>query len=188
MIKAQNIFTPEELVKYKELTDAILGNDGSELNDGQKREKIKEMTKLKSEALMKKEAQLTDNKKANIGLMNITDYCSSFESDKELNCMSSMVAQMLNFGYDDVNETADASLLGLTWLTTPIDLMAEWTLSNAEFGSGLCVAWCVGAYGDACRSLVHYENPARPVFFLTSDIELSGEGTIESPFRIAGIE
>ncbi len=37
--------------------------------------------------------------------------------------------------------------------------------------------------GTSC-ALKKYYCPIRPIFFLTNNIKLSGEGTLENPFRI----
>ena len=85
----QNIFTPEELEKFNELYGVIARYDENKLTDDQKRDKIKELSKMYSDALVKRENELTDDVKANIGLMSLTDYCSSFGSNGRYNCMTS---------------------------------------------------------------------------------------------------
>ncbi len=176
----QNIFTQEELAKYNEFNDAI---DGTELNDAQKREKVKELSKMFSEALMKRENELIDNVQANIGLMNLIDYCSSFESNSVYNCMTSEY-------YDKFDEVNNNENYGLTWLTIGFENGgSELLLSHLGFVRYDYRTWSVKAAGFVdSYQLMTTPSQTRPVFFLTSDIELSGEGTIASPFRVAGIE
>ena len=177
-VSVQNIFTPEELIKFDELKDALWGSE-----DAQKREKIKEISKLESEALVKRENELTDNKDANIGLMNLTDYCSSFEIGDTYNCRTS-------YGYVSFDDDNNIDY-GVTWLSTKTEWNNgknyEWMQSHYNWDDYGFV-WLMSARGDLNHSKSNETNAVRPVFFLTSDIELSGEGTIESPFRVAGIE
>ena len=143
--------------------------------------------KLMADFVVTEEAKATDKTTGNISLMSITDYCSSFESDKELNCMSSaMVNLLINIGGVG-GETIDTSFLGLTWLTPSMDIGYEWTMSRIGYGRGSIEGWSVYANGIVQNYFVSNQYDARPVFYLTSDINLSGEGTIDNPFTI-GIE
>ncbi len=181
-IDNQNIFMPEELEKVNELYAAIYGLDGSELNDDQKREKVKEISKMYSNALMKKENELTDNKEANIGLMSLTDYCGSFESNGTYYCWTSAYSDAF---YEATNED-----YGVTWLTSKGDWGWDWTIEKEGSGDIGDSVWVVLAYGNFSNYASTDGAAARPVFFLTSDIELTddGEGTIENPFRVVGID
>ena len=171
------------------MVNAIQGRDGSELNDDQKREKIKEASKMYSEALIKKESELTDNIQANIGLMNLTDYCDSFESNGTYNCDTSRYN-------DSLDETKNEDF-GVTWLTPrtewKINNDYEWLMSynrlEQDYRGDRSMSWAIINSGEVDGyAYITASCFSRPVFFLTSDIELSGEGTIENPFRVAGIE
>ncbi len=169
----------EDQQKMSEYEQTMMGGG----DENTKKEAAKNYAKLTADFVVTEEAKAADKTTGNISLMSITDYCSSFESDKELNCMSSTIALMT------MEEEIDLSTLGLTWMTPSSDIMTEWTMSRDGFSGTICSAWGVDADGFAADGgVVNVEIAARPVFFLTSDIELSGEGTIASPFRVAGIE
>ena len=124
--------------------------------------------------------------------MSVMDYCSSFESDKELNCYSSLVSDNYMNYFRDISPMVAVNwyyipLTGVTWLTPSMDMQGEWTMSRYGFLGSYYGAWFVGAVGGSVNIGVNYEFATRPVFYLASDVELSGAGTIENPFR-TGIE
>ncbi len=180
--------------KMMEYLQTIRGEEDLEV----KKESAKNITKLYSDFFIKEESKLSNKIIGNISLMNLTDYCSSFESDKELNCMSSMVATMLSSS-GGVDGSIDTSLYALTWMTPKIEWDTndgsgwddnsglEWTMVRSLFDGYSDNVWAINGDG-----LIEYVTlidirVSRPVFFLTNDIELSGEGTIDNPFTI-GIE
>ena len=172
----ESVYTPEELEKIRELSNKIQG-DGT---DDEKRLAIKEIAKIDSRAFIRTETAATSSAIGNISLMSITDYCASFESNRDLTCNTSLYIRYLS----DVTE----SDFGKTWLSQNGGLIVEWTMSH--YGWILdrsYAAWGLLSIGVVGGGSVSSLAAARPVFFLTSDIELSGEGTIESPFTI-GIE
>ncbi len=180
----QNIFTPKELEKYHELSDAIYGTEENDyesgLNDDQKREKIKEISKLESEALVKRENELTDNVTANIGLLTLTDYCSSFESNSIYNCMISK-------HYYILDEAKNEDFV-VSWLSSQRGWGADWTMSRIGLTDYDFYAWSVSLRGHVDGGWnVGSELPVRPVFYLKFDLDISGVGTLDDPFRI-GIE
>ena len=60
----------------------------------------------------------------------------------------------------------------------------EWTSSRYGVYYGYYDAWRVHSYGGVNDGYVNFTVSVRPVFYLTSDVELSGEGTIGSPYII----
>ena len=172
----QNVFTSEELEKYNTLYDDIYEKG---LSDEEIRPKIKEITKLESEAMIKTEEKATSKISSKVSLMSLTDYCSSFESDKEINCMTSWY-------YDSLSGLKETDY-GVSWLTPQDNWYWEWTMSRSGFSGSNYFAWIVRAGGGADGNDLSSENAARPVFYLKSDLEISGAGTIDSPFR-TGIE
>ena len=169
-----NNMSPEDQQKMSEYQQTMMGGG----DENTKKEAGKNYAKLMADFVVTEEAKATDKTTGNISLMSITDYCSSFESDKELNCMSSTIALMT------MEEEIDLSTLGFTWMTPSIDIMADWTMSRYGFDYSRYDAWGVDARGSADHNHVNYEYAARPVFYLASDVEISGSGTIGGPFRI----
>lgn len=178
----QNNMSPEEQEKMEEyMRTAISGEDENE-----KKEATNNFAKLVADFYVTEEAKAIDKITGNISLMSITDYCSSFESDKKLTCASSHLGYYKALiGEDDV-----VSTVGCTWMTPSAEIFMEWTYSRFGFVDNSFNAYGVAAAGLAGGSFVSDKYPIRPVFFLTSDIELSneGEGTIESPFKVVGIK
>ncbi len=174
---SQNIFTSEEYKKYSELNNAIRYE--SELNDNSKREKIKEVSKIISEAILKTDTILADNINANVGLMSLVDYCSSFENNGMYNCMMSDY-----YYYLSEIENTD---FGISWLTSK-NYSDEWTLSGSGISEAFYTVWTIEFFGRFVSHQAETPHNIRPSFFLTSDIKLTGEGTIEKPFRVTGIE
>ncbi len=145
-----------------------------------------EITKLYVQQYLKAESELTNKTIGKISLMNIADYCSSFESNTNVNCGSSGI----NLDSLDNPLTSDA---GMSWLTPHSDVVENTaTYSGIDDSDPYSIhrqGFVILPNGDTSIGDSPFDDDvsSRPVFFLTSDIELSGEGTIESPFTI-GIE
>ena len=60
----------------------------------------------------------------------------------------------------------------------------EWTSSRRGDSGGVYRAWSVYPEGHVQWSNVYNKYSVRPVFYLTSEAELSGEGTSTSPYII----
>jgi len=60
----------------------------------------------------------------------------------------------------------------------------EWTMSRPGPGGGYYRAWYVDSDGYVDGHEVYHTNSVRPVFYLTSDVKISGEGTIANPYII----
>ncbi len=154
-------------------------------DEGAKKEAATELAKLMATETINLESQNATSKTVgNISLMSVTDYCSSFESDKDLNCMSTTVNA-------DLLGSTETSDFGISWLAPQNEWNEgygwEWTMSRSGFRSSAYHAWYVLALGPLNNNYVNLERAARPVFYLASDVEISGSGTIGDPFRI-GIE
>ena len=63
-------------------------------------------------------------------------------------------------------------------------LYHEWTSSRYGDADGIYLAWLVHSTGSVTWNNVDGTLSVRPVFYLTSEVELSGEGTIGSPYII----
>ncbi len=173
----ENNMSLEEQQKMEEYEEVIYGDGDLDI----RKEAGKNYAKLYSDFLLKEETKATDKTIGKVSLMSITDYCSSFENDKELNCISTFTNSLLG------NEDSDD--YGISWLTTPsTNMMVEFTMSRSGLNDGRYNVWFVYWLGYVISNKVDNSGIARPVFFLTSNIELSGEGTIGDPFRVAGIE
>ncbi len=151
----------------------------SDAEDRTIKEAYKNYGEIFSNFLVNEEKKGVVNKTVDkVSIMNLTDYCSSFESNGYLNCMDS---QMF---FVDYYESGD--YIGLTWLTPDYNFAIFRTTSKLD--DGLNTTW-----GFVTSEFINQEWGydteffINPVFFLTSDIELSGEGTIDTPFTI-GIE
>ena len=172
-----NNMSPEELQKMNEYQETLMSSGDADA----KKEAGNNMSKLYTDFIVTEEAKATDQTTGKVSLMSMTDYCSSFESNSDINCMSSMIASM------SMEEGIDPSALGLSWMTPSLDIMAEWTMSRRGFIDGSYGAWSVDARGVTFGGNLNLGSAARPVFYLKSDLDISGAGTIDSPFR-TGIE
>lgn len=150
-------------------------------DENAKKEASKEFTKFLSKGTVNlEEKNATSKTIGKVSLMSITDYCSSFENNSEINCMSSLAnTELLG--------SEDPSGFGISWLTTQNDWLYDWTMSRFGFDNGSFLSWFISPIDSIVYERISREYKARPVFFLTSDIELFGNGTIKDPFRI-GIE
>ena len=64
----------------------------------------------------------------------------------------------------------------------------EWTLSRyGKNGVSTYAAWSIYSGGSLGANYLGFTYSARPVFYLQSEINLSGEGTKENPFIISGV-
>ncbi len=130
-----------------------------------------------------KEININTNK-AYIGLMNIGDYCNSYKPDGEANCVigtsDSIVHSWLNMQENDSSkESVQAEVDGS-------DPNAERIMTY--FGiyepKGDYSYFRIDAYGKVMSWRQDRYGSIRPVFYLSNEIELFGEGTIKEPFKI----
>ncbi len=112
---------------------------------------------------------------AKIGLMYVADYYFAYQKSG-LNCSSS----------------GQSSTCKTSWMhylnngTEPFSA-GERTMSRyGRYSSGYYTAWLVAWNGDANFSYWYFSNNlfARPVFYLKSDVAVSGSGTISDPYMI----
>ena len=61
----------------------------------------------------------------------------------------------------------------------------EWTSTRCGGFDVIYYAWHVRSYGDINSYGVNYTYSVRPVFYLTSDVTISGEGTTTNPYIIS---
>ena len=99
-----------------------------------------------------------------IGLMYATDYKNS--GDQNTN----------NWLFIKNGWSTNSSLSG--------NALYEWTLSRYGNNYGNYSAWGVATSGPLSYRRLGYSYVVRPVFYLQSDITLTGEGTAENPFII----
>ncbi len=98
----------------------------------------------------------------------------------------SQIGLMYATDYKNAGETNTNNWLYIKngWSTNSTlkdDAIYEWTMSRHASGS----AWSVG--GSLSKTGMSSSFSARPVFYLQSEINLSGEGTKENPFIISGV-
>ena len=114
------------------------------------------------------------NPQAKIGLMYVSDYA-------------------LSLGVTAISMTTDNNtktrVLSTGWMNqSNNDINAfhnDWTISRRGGNDGYWYAWYVYSGGYVDGSFVHYANGARPVFYLTSDVEyVSGSGDYSDPIII----
>ena len=61
----------------------------------------------------------------------------------------------------------------------------EWTSSRDGYDGNAYLAWYVNLDGYVEYNYVPETYSARPVFYLTSDVTISGEGSIANPFIVS---
>ena len=110
---------------------------------------------------------------AKIGLMYASDYALSLGSSAlTLTVLSNTSTLKTGWMHQSNNDTTKSSY--------------EWTLSRLGARSGGIAAWLVHSDGGVSNSYVNYSYGVRPVFYLTSDVNITsdGDGTLENPFII----
>ena len=144
----------------------------------------KEYSKFFSNSLAQLEEKVSTNEvSGKIGLMNIIDYHNSFESNGEVFMRSSRtIIDSVADGFWSQSE-AELELFGISWLT-PRFSGIEMTMTYISYidWSQKYMYYIAGFYLGS--QYIDSKIPARPVFFLSPDIELTGNGTIDSPFNI----
>jgi len=113
---------------------------------------------------------------AKIGLMYVSDYQLSLGSTA--------------LDYTNSNSTHYASMktgwMHISNNDSGAPSQYEWTMSRYGDDFGLCYAWDV--YSDGVVGIGDVDgdyHSVRPVFYLTSDVKISGEGTSGSPYIIS---
>ena len=134
------------------------------------------MTNIESILIQEKEKKSIP---AKIGLMSVSDYYFSVSEDGNIICWvgtNVLPNECKNTWLHISNNgnTLDAS--NNEWIINRYGLFRNHYESNRICSDGTVDQGCTGY-------LVN-EFAIRPVFYLTSDIKLSGEGTIETPFMI----
>ena len=68
----------------------------------------------------------------------------------------------------------------------PYDMIStEWTMTRGGATSdGFYFANHITTYGDVSADSVDFHFAVRPVFYLTTDVTISGDGTIDNPFIV----
>ena len=59
-----------------------------------------------------------------------------------------------------------------------------WTMSPAGFDTNRASAWRVGTSGDPSLDFVDYAFRLRPVINLKADVQVTGSGTVGSPYLV----
>jgi len=111
--------------------------------------------------------------KVKISLMYASDYLLSLGSSA--------------LGYTSYtnNETLKTGWMHISNNDSGAPSSYEWTSSRFGDDGGGYFAWFVGSAGFVGDNGVVNDYSARPVFYLTSDVKISGEGTIGSPYIIS---
>lgn len=118
-----------------------------------------------------------DTVSAKIGLMYVSDYQLSLGSTA--------------LDYTNSNSTHYASMktgwMHISNNDSGAPSQYEWTMSRYGVNSyGYYGAWSVRSNGYVAYDCVDYDSlSVRPVFYLTSDVKISGEGTSTSPYIIS---
>ena len=112
---------------------------------------------------------------AKIGLMYMADYYFAYQKSG-LNCSSSEQYSTCNTSWMHLSQN-DTTVIG--------SKVNEWTMSRYGRGSsGNYYAWRVYSSGNVDRPLSTYLYSVRPVFYLKSNIEITGTGTQSDPYMI----
>ena len=112
---------------------------------------------------------------AKIGLMYASDYQMSLGSSALAltgNTSANQATLKTGWMHQSNNDTTKSSY--------------EWTLSRHGDLYGAFYAWAVSSDGYGVNYRVDYSNGVRPVFYLTSDVKITADGTgsLENPFII----
>ena len=120
--------------------------------------------------------------------MNITDYVEA-STKSECTSVYSTFYHNTNYYYDtDGDGTKEQTLTtreewpcsNNNWLYKGI---YEWTLSPNSYKNAY--VWTINTLGTINDSHASYANiEARPSFYLKSEITITGNGTIENPYKI----
>ena len=113
-----------------------------------------------------------------IGLIYVSDY---YLSATNIKCYNSNTYGECKKSWLHLsnNDTADLS----TTKTNPT-LEKERTMSRIYYGG----AWFIEGIGNAGTHYLYTPFAVRPVFYLKSDLELSGSGAVDDPYIIQGVE
>ena len=117
---------------------------------------------------------------AKIGLMNMSDYYFAVSEDGNVNCWvgtNILPKECKNTWLHISNNGNDSDILKIEWIINRYGLFRNGYESNRICSNGTIDQGCIGQLTN--------EYVIRPVFYLTSDIKLPGEGTIDSPFIIS---
>ena len=108
---------------------------------------------------------------AKCGLMNLSDYYLSL--DTNTNCITE-------------GEKCKAGWMYLSNNDSSVPTTQEWMMNRYGFfyEYGQFDAWNIDEYGKVHSMFISYNADVRPVFYLTSGLELSGNGTLSDPFII----
>jgi len=111
----------------------------------------------------------TNTVSAKVGLMYIHDYYYAYASGGAPGNYNNAMAAWIHLSKND------------TSTPTPYD----WTMVRYGYFSGHYFAWYVNPDGSVGRQNLNLTRSVRPVFYLTSDVEITGgTGTIDDPFII----
>jgi len=111
--------------------------------------------------------------KVKISLMYASDYLLSLGSSA------------LEYAINSKYSTLKTGWMHISNNDSGAPIQYEWTVSRYGFNGYSYGAWCVSSDGHVGHDFVYDAVSVRPVFYLTSDVELSGEGTIGSPYIIS---
>ncbi len=127
------------------------------------------------------ESGWSDRIEAPLGLMYLSDYYYAYKTSD-----------------DDAGKPENYSNAKNSWIhlshnetTYPSGSSGyEWTMSRYGLNPADSIyrAWRVTGLGDVNRDYLDSEHALRPSFYLASDIELTGEGSLIEPFRITSLE
>jgi len=116
-----------------------------------------------------------DTVSAKIGLMYVSDYQLSLGSTA-LDYTNSTIAhcQSMKTGWMHISNNDSGA-----------PSQYEWTMSRCGFNGNYYYAWIVYSDGYVYWDVVATALSVRPVFYLTSDVAIAGEGTSTSPYIIS---
>jgi len=108
-----------------------------------------------------------------ISLMYVSDYLLSLGSSA-LGYLGNDDYSRLKTGWMHISNNDEEALSSY-----------EWTSSRSGATSGYYYAWSIRSLGGVNSVTVDTTYSARPVFYLTSDVKISGEGTSTNPYIIS---
>ena len=96
----------------------------------------------------------------------------------------SKIGLMYGTDYMNANGASTSNWLFITNGWTSNTAVAEWTLSRYGYNGSNYYAWYVNTSGYLGNNYLTFTYAVRPVFYLQSEVNLTGQGTVSDPFRI----
>ena len=130
-------------------------------------------TNVTAAGMVQKEQAWTTTTSAKIGLIYLADYYFAYHKNG------------LNCGLSGESSTCKTNWMHLAQNDTSAPVAAEWVISRyGYYSNNGYVAWNIYSSGAVNYSYSNFEYSIRPVFYLKSNIEITGTGTQTDPYII----